>query len=130
MLPRNLGTAEDILIKKPPCRRGGGGGGGEKDAGEKTSHQPRQQKFRVILCLGDILQESLKAFPSRFHGELAAQLHDFDEFLFVIQPVVIAGAALGKGNGRINAPFGKFPVQADFQIARSLEFFKNHFVHS
>jgi len=129
MLPRNLGTAEDILIKKPPFRRAGRGAGG-KQGGEKNFTQPRQQKFRVILCLGDILQESLKAFPARFHGELAAQLHDFDEFLFVIQPVVIAGAALGKGNGRINAPFGKFPVQADFQIARSLEFFKNHFVHS
>lgn len=55
--------------------------------------------------------------------------HDFDELLFVIQPVVIAGAALGKGNGRINAPFGKFPVQADFQIARTLEFLEDHFIH-
>ena len=78
MLPRNLGTAEDILIKN--LRAGGRNGGREKQAGQKILPQPRQQKFRVILCLGDILQESLKAFPSRFHGELAAQLHDFDEF--------------------------------------------------
>ena len=78
----------------------------------------------------NVLEQGLQPLPAGQGGQLAAHLQHAQELIRVVEAVIIAGAALRNGNGRVDAALGKLAVESDFHVAGALELLEDDFIHA
>lgn len=87
------------------------------------------EEFCVVLCASHVFEKEVDCFLWVHVAQIVSEEIHAVYHLLGLQQVLTACAAGNEVDGRIDALVGKCAVELQFHVARTLELFKDYFVH-